>query len=117
MSGRYLLTPIRVVFQIDTTRSEASDRIGDGLNSADQREGRWPCELGRAGSRRIGPRGVLGRRERWAAEGFGPRTDWAKRAGSMCSGLSSRLGRTGRANWVGSPQLDWTGPIVLGRLD
>ncbi|OWM77536.1 hypothetical protein CDL15_Pgr016934 [Punica granatum] len=95
------------------------DRIGGGLNSADRLDRGWAGELGRtdgcrAGRVGIGPRGALGRRKRWATEDFGPQTDWAERAGPVRSGSNTRLGGMGRADWVGSPLLDWAGPTRLG---
>ncbi|PKI74753.1 hypothetical protein CRG98_004862 [Punica granatum] len=67
-----------------------------------------------AAGEEAGPRGALGRRNRWAAEDFGPQPNWAERAGPVRSGSNTRLGGTGRADWVGSPLLDWAGRTRLG---
>ncbi|PKI74755.1 hypothetical protein CRG98_004864 [Punica granatum] len=95
-----------------------SRRIGRAPG-ADRLDRGWAGELGRtdgcrAGRVGIGPRGALGRRKRWATEDFGPQTDWAERAGPVRSGSNTRLGGMGRADWVGSPLLDWAGPTRLG---
>ncbi|PKI70074.1 hypothetical protein CRG98_009537 [Punica granatum] len=85
-----LTYPIRVVFHIDTTRSETCGpaRRGAGPTSwAGQAEaGPDLGGLGRArrnwaACEEAGLRGTLGRRKRWVAEDFGPQTDWAERAG------------------------------------